>query len=251
MHRIGSELLATLLNVDTGEDQGRVLSCDCGHKAKFVDYRDKHLVTVLGSVTITRAYYYDRRCKAGSGPKDTVLDIVGTSYSPGVRRMMGRVGALRAFALGQEDLQELAGITVETKEIERYAEGLGKDVEGFFKVETARAAFSNVIPLKTVPILSVCMDGTGVPVVKAETVNRRGKGEEGQAKTREAKLGCVFTQATVNDNGYPVREAASTSYVGAIETAEVFSARIYAEAVSSEARRRSVCGETEPRGYGI
>jgi len=34
----------------------------------------------------------------------------------------------------------------------------------------------------------VCMDGTGVPVVKAETVGRHGKGEDGIAKTREVNL---------------------------------------------------------------
>lgn len=38
------------------------------------------------------------------------------------------------------------------------------------------------------------MDGTGVPVVKNETNGRKGKSEDGTAKTREAKLVCVFTQ---------------------------------------------------------
>jgi len=39
------------------------------------------------------------------------------------------------------------------------------------------------------------MDGTGVPVVKAETVGRKGKQADGVAKTREAKLWCAFTQS--------------------------------------------------------
>jgi hypothetical protein len=49
-------------------------------------------------------------------------------------------------------------------------------------------------------------------MVKAETANRKGKGEQGQAKTREAKLGCVFTQTTVDEKGYPKRDEDSTSY---------------------------------------
>jgi hypothetical protein len=44
-------------------------------------------------------------------------------------------------------------------------------------------------------------------------------------------LGCVFTQTTVDEKGHPVRDEGSTSYAGAIETAEVFGSRIYAEAV--------------------
>ena len=75
------------------------------------------------------------------------------------------------------------------------------------------------------------MHGTGVPVVKKETAGRKGKGEDGQAKTREVKLGCVFTQTSVDQDGRPVRDDESTSYTGAIETAELFGRRIYQEAM--------------------
>lgn len=76
------------------------------------------------------------------------------------------------------------------------------------------------------------MDGTGVPAVKKEIKDRRGKHEDGVAKTREAKLGCVFTQTTLDEKGLPVRDEGSTTYVGYIETAEDFGDRIYAEALS-------------------
>src|SRR5215470_13374030 len=75
------------------------------------------------------------------------------------------------------------------------------------------------------------MDGTGVPVVRKETEGRAGKQQDGQpGHTREAKIGCIFTQTTVNEEGYPVRDEDSTTYVGAIETAEEFGRRLYAEA---------------------
>jgi len=54
---------------------------------------------------------------------------------------------------------------------------------------------------------------------------------EGQrARTRECKLGAVFTQTTVDKDGWPLREPDSTSYVGAVETADEFGYRIYTEA---------------------
>ena len=40
----------------------------------------------------------------------------------------------------------------------------------------------------------------------------------------------MFTQTTVDDQGRPVRDEGSTTYVGAIETAEEFGLRIYTEA---------------------
>jgi hypothetical protein len=79
-------------------------------------------------------------------------------------------------------------------------------------------------------VLYIEIDGTGVPVVKAETEGRRGKIDGQPAHTREAKLGCVFTQTKVDEQGRPVRHEASTTYVGAIETAQQFGRRIYWEA---------------------
>ena len=224
-------MLEKLLNSDSGDYRGRTLPCEKGHFFEFKEYRSKELLTVLGPVRVERAYYYDQRCKKGCCPKDTALDIVGTSFSPGIRRIMGRVGAYRPFGLGHEDIKEMAGICVDTKEIERVSNQIGEQVEVFYKKEAALSLSGKIIPIKSVPKMYICMDGTGVPVVKSETVNRKGKGEDGHAKTREAKLGCVFTQSTLDEKGYPIRDEVSTSYVGAIETAGVFGGRIYAEAM--------------------
>ena len=185
---------------------------------------DKDLLTVLGPVAVKRAYYSDRECGTGYCPKDRALDIEGTSYSAGVRRMMSKVGAYRSFGLGQEDLYELAGIRVSAKEVERVSERVGGQVEAFHAREAEAALSDKIVPIKPIPRMYVCMDGTGVPVVKSETEGRQGKGEDGQAKTREAKLGCVFTQTGVDKEGRPVRDEESTSYTGAIEPAEAFGA---------------------------
>jgi hypothetical protein len=167
---------------------------------------------------------------------------------------MGRVGAYRPFGLGHEDIKEMAGIEVDSKAIERISHQLGEEVEAFYKREASQFLLGKVIPIQAVPKMYICMDGTGVPVVKLETVNRKGKGEEGQAKTREVKLGCVFTQTTVDEKGYPKRDEHSTSYVGAIETTEAFGNRIYAEAVGrglERAQKVSVIGDAAPWIWNI
>ena len=232
MHGIGSIMLEKLLNADGGDYRGRTIPCGNGHVFEFIEYRDKGLLTVLGNVKVKRAYYYDKECKTGICPKDNALGVEGTSISPGVQRIMARVGAYRPFGLGEEDIREMAGISVNAKEIERVSHKLGEEVEGFIKEQavTSLTESEKVISIKTIPKLYICMDGTGIPVVKAETANRQGKGADGQAKTREVKLGCVFTQTDLDEKGYPVRDGGSTTYVGAIETAEEFSPRIYAEA---------------------
>ncbi len=233
MQQVGGQILEKLLNADDGGYRGSRIDCPKGHRAKFMEYRTKHLVTALSSVEVERAYYYCGRCRDGVIPKDQELDIVDSSFSPGVRRMMGRVGAKEAFDEGRRDLEELAGVVVQTKAVERVSEAIGEDVERF-----------NYI----------AMDGTGVPVVPHETEGRKGKDENGRAKTREAKLGCVFTQTTTDDQGRPLRDAHSTTYVGAIETAEQFGPRMYAEAVRrglKRARRVVVLGDGAPWIWNI
>jgi hypothetical protein len=70
---------------------------------------------------------------------------------------------------------------------------------------------------------------------------------EGQpARTREVKLGCVFTQSSWDEQGYPIRDPDSTTYTGAIETAEAFGKRIYLEAWNrgwTRAEKKVVMGD--------
>jgi Uncharacterised protein family (UPF0236) len=248
MHQIGSHLLEKVINADQGGYGGPRLGCGPGPEARFLGYRDKEVVTVVGPVKIQRAYYYCAESQQGRIPKDEALDIVGTHLSPGVRRMMGRVGSKESFEAGRQDLEELAGIRVTTKQVERVTEAIGEHVEASRLQEPATILSAKVVPLKTIPKLYIAYDGTGVPVVPRETEGRRGKAAD-QAKTREAKVGCVFTQTHVNEKGHPVREEGSTSYVGAIETAQAFGRRIYSEAVGrglDQAQRVVVLGDGAP-----
>ena len=83
-------------------------------------------------------------------------------------------------------------------------------------------------------------------MVKKETVGRQGKTDGQPAHTREVKLGCVFTQTTGIKEGYPIRDPDSTTYTGAIETAEEFGKRIYLEAWKrgwSRAEKKVVMGD--------
>ncbi len=254
MHQIGGVLLEKLLNSDEGGYAGTRTKCGQGHVAEFVEYRRKEVLTVLSRVGVQRAYYYCSVCAGGVIPKDQELDIVGTCFSPGVRRLMGHVGGKDSFAEGRKDLEELAGIMVKTKSVERVSEALGGQIECSSQRERALALNGKLVSFPPVPLLYLALDGTGVPVVSRETEGRKGKDPTGKAKTREAKLGCVFTQTKVDEQGYPVRDPESTTYVGAIETAEEFGRRIYAEAVRrglTRAVKVVVLGDGAPWIWGI
>jgi hypothetical protein len=254
MHQVGGRLLERLLNADGGGYRGARIPCGQGHPAQFVAFRRKEVLTVLAPVTIQRAYYHCTLCAGGVLPKDHELDIVGTTFSPGVRRLLGRVGGKEAFAEGRRDLEELADIVVATKAVERVAEAIGQQIETLAQQERALALAGKVVPLRGAPKLYIAIDATGVPVVPRETEGRPGKDAIGQAKTREAKLGCVFTQTRLDAKGRPVRDEGSTTYVGAIEPAEAFGPRIYAEAVRrgvAQAVQGIVLGDGAPWIWGL
>jgi len=236
MHTVGGVFLEKLIDRDRGH-RGPRIPCGGGHEAKFVDYRSKEMATVLATIQVHRAYYYCHSCKSGMAPKDFDLDIVSTSFSPGLRRLMARVGSKEAFDEGRRDLEELAGVFVTTKAVERVSECVGAEIEQVAQRERRAVQSGKIVPIKPVPWMYVEMDGTGVPMVPRETEGRQGKDETGRAKTRELKLGAVFTQTGVDEEGRPVRDPGSTTYVGAIEAAEEFGHRIFTETV----RRGSRC----------
>lgn len=144
--------------------------------------------------------------------------------------MMSRVGSKESFQEGRRDLKELAGLEVTAKQVERVSEQLGQQAQSWQAPASVPGGSEKVVKLKSLPKLYIAYDGTGVPVVGRETEGRAGK-QSLQAKTREAKLGCVFTQTALDEQHQPVRDEDSTTYVGAIETAEAFGLRIYLEAV--------------------
>ena len=133
-----------------------------------------------------------------------------------------------------KDLKELAGIPVSRKVAERIAEAIGEDMERWDKAGRGQLRASEPPPSKapkTIDTLYVEFDGTGVPMTSPELAGRKGKQPDGTAKTREAKLGCVFTQSVFDEKRRPIRDPASTSFTGAIETAAEFGGRIFAEAL--------------------
>lgn len=226
----------------------RTIPCACGQRALYRELRSKTVLTAVGPVEVSRPYYLCAQCHEGQFPSDEELDIVHTEFSPGVRRMQALVGQGASFEHGREQMKLLAGLQVTTKSVERVAEAIGTDIARGEQQEIDRTVQLDlpIILGEPVPILYVQMDGTGIPVVHKETAGRKGKLDGLPAHTREAKLGCVFTQTKWDKQGYAIRDPASTSYTSAIEGAEQFGKRLYVEAWKrgwSRAEKKIVIGD--------
>jgi hypothetical protein len=175
VHRLGAVLVEKMLEAEGGGYQGVEVPCGCGGGARFLGYRAKALMTVLGGVSLRRAYYWCSPCGRGEIPLDQQLDVVGTALSPGLRRLAARVGAKEPYREGAEDLKELAGVQIGAKAVERVSKEVGAQMEALRGQEEAAVGRGNYLSVsEAVNRLYVEMDGTGIPVVAAETEGRDG-----------------------------------------------------------------------------
>lgn len=218
-------------------DAASGLSCPCGGRARYAGRREKQFTTVLGPMRLQRAYYHCPDCGEGFCPRDRELGLEDRSLSPALVRMVGAAGSLLSFQESSELLDELAGVEVGAKQVERCAESLGEEVAHY-----EREAVDPVSPPPLAPTLYLGMDGTGVPIRAPELQGRAGKQPDGSARTREAKLCTVWSAEKRDEQGRPLRDPDSVTYTAAIESVATLDTdrqlSDFAQRVEREAQRR-------------
>ena len=241
------------LNADHSDADSSAQRCACGEIARYVGRRAKTFTSVLGPLRLERAYFHCARCGRGFCPRDRQLGLDNTVLSPAVTRMVGTVGAMLSFEEGSQLLAELAGLTVDAKQVERTAEALGADIA---EDEKQDVTATDHLPLPSTLYLG--LDATGIPMRSSELQGRSGKQADGAAKTREVKLCTVWSAEGHDENGTPTRDPGSVTYSAAIETAATldtdrprspFTERVLREATRrrfSDAQRSVVLGDGAP-----
>lgn len=86
--------------------------------------RSKTFSTLLGTEPVCLP-----RLRRLSLSRRELLDVMGTGFSPGVRRLMARAGSQTSFAEAESDLATYANVRVDRRDIERIAEQVGREVE--------------------------------------------------------------------------------------------------------------------------
>ena len=212
--QLAGQAIETHLNQDHSDYSGPQQVCECGGPARYAGRRPKSFQSVLGPLRLERAYYYCAACESGFFPRDRALRLEPGSLSPGVARMIALVGAMVSFREGHQLLQELAGVSVNPKRVERSAEALGAAVAQDEKQHAEPLASS-----PPAPTLYLSLDGTGIPMRPAELSGRAGKQPDGSAKTREVKLCVIWSAEGRDEQGRPKRDDGSVSYTAALESA--------------------------------
>jgi hypothetical protein len=182
---------------------------------------------LFGSFELRRDYYYHEGKKQGHYPADAALGLE-VGYTPALAKLLCLEGADETTYLKAErHLEQTGGIRISARQIQRVVQRVG----GAAQQWQERSAEPGQCQRSNAPIMYVSGDGTGVPMVPKELVGRKGKQSDGKAKTRQVYLGCVFTQHRVDEEGRPVRDWESTTYVSSFKSIDHFGPLLRQEAL--------------------
>lgn len=170
----------------------------------FHSVRTRKIETLFGTIRLRRSYY--RGDQSGRSPMDEILGLHG-KYTQSVTQLMCWAGAMDdSFELASETLNRFAGLDIPGRQVQRIVEKCAP------KAEEWNSERSNDVRSKPVEIINIQTDMTGIPVRKEDLENIKGKAEDGQPKTRQIKVGCVFTQSE-GKNKERQRDPFSSSYI--------------------------------------
>lgn len=189
---------------------------------RYHSTRERKVYSLFGPIVIKRAYY--RGPDGGRCPMDEMLELT-QQYTPAVSQLMCWAAALdHSFELASQTLERFAGLNISGRQIQRIVALCAPQAE---KWVSQRSADNRNKPID---IINIQTDMTGIPVRPEELKDIKGKQPDGTAKTRQIKVGCVFSQSK-NSDGSISRDPFSTTYLAEFSTPEEHANALWHEAL--------------------
>ena len=209
---LGRTMMEQILN-HAGEEAERPArrDGDCGHRQRLVGMRSKHLHTLMGKMTIERAYSQcvvekgeqSAACSHGQAPFDTVWGPFVGRTSPGVQKYVGRLVSRLTLSEAVETFTSMLPLQMSERQARNLIQPVGEALREQ-EEEQKEALFEHAARKETHP--SDHRSVPGGPIrrlyIEADGVMarmRRGSVPMEEAETkrtgdvsRELKVGAVF-----------------------------------------------------------
>ena len=188
-------------------------------------YRSKTVLLNVGWIKLRRPYLRHPARGHGRCPLDSAWGFV-ESYSPEVARLACRAATVAgSYEAASQDLLTYAGLRLDARQLQRLVGQIAPVMNRWRQKQG---------PAPQAPageVMCVGTDGTGAPMRRPYLRGRKGK-KGGRARTREVKVGTVFTHrkpTTLEQR--PERDHGSTSYLAALVSADQFGPMLRHEAI--------------------
>jgi len=190
----------------------------CGHKQHLVGMRSKQLHTLMGKVTIARAYYQcvvetgeqSAACGHGQAPYDAVWGPIGGRTSPGVQKLLGKLVSRLTLSEAVDAFTDVLPLPMSERQALNLIQPVGEavrkqeeeQVQALFEQaankETQAAEQSSVLG-PAIRRLSIETDGVTARMRRGSVVMEEAEAKRKGDVYREIKVGAVF-------EGLPARE---------------------------------------------
>ncbi len=233
LKELGASLVAGLSMLAAPQQPPPRIPCACGQQALYQRQRQAQLTTLLGPLSISRAYYLCPNCGVGQHPLDAQLQVCAGSRSAALDELLALLGATQdSFAQAAQVLERLTLVHVSATSVRDATEQLGAVLLASQPQPDPDPPAPASVPAPATARperLYITMDGV------LAHLHQRG--------WSEIKVGCCYQTSTRLDRLRPEQldiRAHSASYVSALAEAHTFGWRLWQEAL-----RRGLLGADE------
>jgi hypothetical protein len=125
---LGNTLLAGLCQLQAPAYPAAQVACACGGVAVYQRQRLGQCKTLLGTLTLKRAYYCCAQCQQGCYPLDRQLGFCAGSISAGLDELLALLGCQFSFAHSAALVQRLSLVEVSASRCRKSTERVGQQV---------------------------------------------------------------------------------------------------------------------------
>lgn len=210
LRQIGKAGMQQVLQQRTWGHQGNSLPCDCGGVQRFIGYRPRWVVTLLGTMRVRRAYYHCSGCGASSVPYDRASGLGGGHLSNGLAAAVSLLAVDISFENACRKIEKLLGVKADDNAAVKVVEQAGAVLLARQQeaIEQFQREGQVAEPSRSPKRLYVGSDGAMAPI--------RPSSSEGEDSIDWREVKCAAAWWEDERHGHQQR------YAGRIEAAETF-----------------------------
>ena len=170
MIEIGRQLTQAIINSHGTGYTHRAVKTPSGEQAIFKGYQNRTIGTLMGKITIKRAYYNKGKAKGSYFPLDESLSIPSERYTYAAQEAIGLFAIEDSFGESAKKLKYLFPITASPSTIRRISQKHGKEITDDEAIKV-QEIFSHKRPVPEPRIDTVKRGYTGTDGVMVPTLN--------------------------------------------------------------------------------
>jgi hypothetical protein len=127
MKRVGQRFLRLLIEACQPAEPAETIACRCGGTATYVRHREGTVITLMGQVRVSRAYYLCDECHEGTYPLDEKLGFCAGGLSAALQEALAMTGVHLPFELASNLFERLTQVSISDNGVREATERIGQE----------------------------------------------------------------------------------------------------------------------------